>query len=138
MVRSDQPGGIGAGRAPHPSTYARSPRSRRWGAGTGAHDQLTGVAARGAFLQSLQQRIVESVDAPIDVRDAVANVGVSVGVAVGLQGVEAADLVARADAAMYEAKRGGKRQVAHYDAELERRLVERRQLARELVEAARG
>ncbi len=83
--------------------------------------------------QHVAARIVEGVEIPILIGDTIANVGASVGVAVADgASVTASELLARADAAMYEAKRAGKGRVAQYGAALEERLHVQQQLRRDL------
>src|SRR5262249_31708955 len=82
------------------------------------------------------ERIVTSVAEPIMLDDGVATIGVSVGIAVA-NGRRATteELLANADAAMYEAKRMGRGGVAGYAASLEKRLAEQRELGRDLRRA---
>jgi diguanylate cyclase (GGDEF)-like protein/PAS domain S-box-containing protein len=54
------------------------------------------------------ERLLEAVREPVTLSDDVVVVGASVGLACGLRGESAEELVARADAAMYQAKREGR------------------------------
>ncbi len=66
-----------------------------------------GIADRGAAV-GLAQRIVDELGSPMEVRGETIRVGASVGLAFGAAGDDAAELLMRADAAMYAAKAGGK------------------------------
>jgi diguanylate cyclase (GGDEF)-like protein len=66
-----------------------------------------GIAEHDAAV-ALAQRIVDELGSPMDVRGETIRVGVSVGLAFGAAGDDAAGLLVRADAAMYAAKAEGK------------------------------
>ena len=66
-----------------------------------------GIADRDAAV-GLAQRIVDELGSPMEVRGETIRVGVSVGLAFGAAGDDAAELLMRADTAMYAAKAGGK------------------------------
>jgi diguanylate cyclase (GGDEF)-like protein len=86
-----------------------------------------------ADVVGIGQRIVTALAEPIGLRERDATIGVSIGVAMSGDGDESpAALLARADTAMYEAKRCGKGRVELFGPDLDRRLTERRDLARDL------
>jgi diguanylate cyclase (GGDEF)-like protein len=70
-----------------------------------------GIADQRAAV-GLAQRIVDELGSPMEVRGETIRVGVSVGLAFGAAGDDAADLLMRADAAMYVAKAEGKSRYA--------------------------
>jgi len=79
------------------------------------------------------QRIVRALSEPIVLPHGNATIGVSVGAAMS-NGTDdgAHELIAHADAAMYEAKHAGKGRVELFGSELDCRLTERRELGSEL------
>ncbi|HEY3831629.1 MAG TPA: EAL domain-containing protein [Acidimicrobiia bacterium] len=84
----------------------------------------------------IAQRLVDEMSSPIIFGDCVASVGISIGVADSSQETASSDeLIARADAAMYEAKRAGKHRVAQFGRDLDRRLSDRRELSSDLRRA---
>jgi diguanylate cyclase (GGDEF)-like protein len=84
-------------------------------------------------VHDIGQRIVRALSEPIALGQASATVGVSVGAAVSTGADDSPlELIARADAAMYEAKHAGKGRVELFGADLDSRLAERRQLGSEL------
>jgi len=96
---------------------------------------LEGVKELGDAL-TVAQRIIDAMGEAIIVRDALAMVGISIGVAMSTPAVTSAEaLLSRADAAMYEAKRAGKGRVEVFDAELDHRLTDRRELGNDLRHA---
>ena len=85
---------------------------------------------------NIAQRIVEAMSEPIELAHAQAMIGISIGVAASSGGDIAPEaLLARADAAMYEAKHAGKGRVEAFDRELDARLTDRRELGRDLRSA---
>jgi len=85
---------------------------------------------------AIAHRIVVSVAETIALPDAQAAVGVSIGVAHTAGATESRDvLLARADAAMYEAKRAGKGRVELFGPDLDRRITDRRELGKDLARA---
>jgi diguanylate cyclase (GGDEF)-like protein len=80
----------------------------------------------------IAQRIVNARAEPIALAERDATIGVSIGVALGAADETPSSLLARADTAMYEAKRCGKGRVELFGPDLDRRLTERRQLAGDL------
>jgi diguanylate cyclase (GGDEF)-like protein len=94
----------------------------------GMHD------AEGA--QRLAQRLLDAVCEPYELLGSVANVGVSVGVALhGSDGNDPETLLRRADLALYQAKADGRNRVSVYDASLDVAQQERRALTQELQAA---
>jgi diguanylate cyclase (GGDEF)-like protein len=82
---------------------------------------------------NIGRRIVNALAEPIPLQSGDATVGVSIGVVVAGDGEDSpASLLARADTAMYEAKRCGKGRVELFGPDLDRRLTERRELGRDL------
>ena len=82
---------------------------------------------------AIANRVVVAVSDTISLRNAEAAVSISVGVAVSAPGATMPDaLLARADAAMYEAKHAGKGRVELFGADLDLRLTERRELGNDL------
>jgi diguanylate cyclase (GGDEF)-like protein/PAS domain S-box-containing protein len=89
-----------------------------------------------ARAQFIAQRIVDSLPAAITLPTGVATVGVSIGIAIGLGASEKIENhLARADAALYEAKRAGKGRIVQYGAELDRRIADQRELSQALPDA---
>jgi diguanylate cyclase (GGDEF)-like protein len=81
----------------------------------------------------IAQRIVNALAEPVALAECDATIGVSIGVAVSGDANETpVSLLARADTAMYEAKNCGKGRVELFGPDLDRRLTERRELARDL------
>ena len=82
------------------------------------------------------QRIVNALAEPIALHERDATIGVSVGITMSGEAIDTpATLLARADTAMYEAKHCGKGRVELYGPDLDRRITERRDLARDLAAA---
>ena len=82
---------------------------------------------------AIANRIVVAVSETIPLRDAEATIGISVGVAVSTPGANMPEaLLARADAAMYEAKHAGKGRVELFGTDLDLRLTDRRELGNDL------
>ena len=82
---------------------------------------------------AIAQRIVTSISETIALPGAQATIGISIGVAKGLGAAECLEaILARADAAMYEAKRSGKGRVEVFGQDLDRRLTDRRELGNDL------
>ena len=82
---------------------------------------------------AIAQRVVHAVSATIALREAEAVIGISIGVAVSTPVETTPDaLLARADAAMYEAKHAGKGRVELFGADLDLRLTDRRELGNDL------
>lgn len=86
-------------------------------------------------LARLADAVFDHVGPTVDVGHRTLPLTVSVGVAPATSVCGAAELLDRADAAMYRAKRGGRATVVHFDEQMERELVERAELERELTSA---
>lgn len=89
--------------------------------------------ATGERLSGIAARVLECVGPTVDIGLRVLPLTVSVGVAPVMSACGAADLLSRADAAMYRAKRAGRASVVHFDEDMERELRERADLERELT-----
>ena len=88
-----------------------------------------------AVAEQVSHRIMRAFSAPIDVDGHDLVVGVSLGMATSVPGDTPSAIVARADRALYLAKRRGRGRVAHYDEHLER-SVEQLQSAAALLRNA--
>lgn len=87
-------------------------------------------------VQRLAQRLLDAVREPYELLGRVANVGLSVGVALhGTDGNDPETLLRRADLALYRAKADGRNRVSVYDASLDVAQQERRALMQELRHA---
>ena len=62
-----------------------------------------------AYARHIGERVVAAVAEPLEIAGSAVRLGVSVGIALSRPGDEVDDVIARADAAMYEAKRSGGR-----------------------------
>lgn len=85
--------------------------------------------------EHVSHRILRAFGSPISVHDLDVVVGISLGMATSAPGDTPAEVVARADRALYLAKRRGRGRVAHYDDDLER-SVEQLQSAATLLRHA--
>src|SRR5205814_6348130 len=81
------------------------------------------------------ERIMTALSAPVRAAGYDLLVQASIGLADGGAGVGAAELLRRADVAMYSAKELGKSRYAHYHPDLDARAVEHARLAAELRQA---
>lgn len=89
---------------------------------------LIGADAKRA--EDVAQAVVHTIGTPFEVGDQVVNVAASVGIAVGGSELDDAELIRRADVAMYEAKHGaGGSSVQWYFAELDQDAERRARLA---------
>ncbi len=79
--------------------------------------------------------ITDAVGPTVDVGHRTLPLTVSLGVAMAHRDHVATELLDRADAAMYRAKRSGRAAVVHFDEEMERELLQRSQLERDLTHA---
>jgi diguanylate cyclase (GGDEF)-like protein len=85
---------------------------------------------------SIADRIVSALAEPIPLAEGEATIGASIGVAVSIGVGHSPDaLIARADAAMYEAKERGKGRVELFDTDLDHRITEQRELGNDLRSA---
>ncbi|WP_043700379.1 putative bifunctional diguanylate cyclase/phosphodiesterase [Yoonia vestfoldensis] len=74
--------------------------------------------------------IVDAMTQPIDLDQRQVTIGVSIGIALGMAGHDdAADLIANADVALYEAKRNGRNQVCQISPQITKRMQARRHIA---------
>ncbi len=89
---------------------------------------------------AIAKNVLAFVQQPFDIAGRIANVGASIGVAVlGNDRIEAAELMRRADIAMYDAKDSGRNQWHQFNAELDGKRSERLTIAAELRDfIARG
>ncbi len=95
----------------------------------------TGVATADA-VTTFAERVVELLGRPYDVGGEPLASGCSVGVAIfGVDASNVADLMQKADLAVYRAKVSGRHTFSFYDAELDRRLEARRELTQDLSAA---
>ncbi|ATE67478.1 bifunctional diguanylate cyclase/phosphodiesterase [Rhizorhabdus dicambivorans] len=93
-------------------------------------------AAKSA--ERLAQAIHRALAKPIDLGDGEVLVGASIGIAVAPRDAgDPVELVRKADIALYEAKRGGRRRHAFYTAAMGERIRERNEIEAELREAMR-
>ncbi|MBI5719683.1 MAG: bifunctional diguanylate cyclase/phosphodiesterase [Burkholderiales bacterium] len=87
-------------------------------------------------VERLAARIVEALALPYEVGGQRVSAGASVGAArFGVDAGTVADLMHKADVAVYRAKSGGRGRFSFYDAGLDQRLADRRNLARDLRQA---
>jgi diguanylate cyclase (GGDEF)-like protein len=93
-----------------------------------------------AGVTRVMARLRSQLDVPVDLGDGrIATVGMSVGVAVGAEGVDDADaLIRQADIAMYAAKRGGGNDFLIYEAGMGDPKMGRKDAEAELAGAIRG
>ena len=88
-----------------------------------------------AVAEQVSHRILRAFSGPIELADHDVVVGISLGMATSVPGDTPAGIVARADRALYLAKRRGRGRIAHYDDDLER-SVEQLQSAATLLRQA--
>jgi diguanylate cyclase (GGDEF)-like protein len=100
------------------------------------------VSSRKAAFRSqkLAEAVLKFVHEPFDINGRTAAIGASIGIAeLGTDPVTPAELMRRADIAMYEAKENGRNQWRQFDPELDRKRSDDFQIAREMREfIARG
>lgn len=94
---------------------------------------LTGMSPGDS--SRVAERVLATLTKPFSAAGHQLLVQASLGLADNAASADAADLLRRADIAMYAAKERGKNRYAHYDAELEARTEEHAQLAAELSQA---
>ena len=96
---------------------------------------LSGVTSE-ATVSPLAQRVVKLLAEPYDVAGQRVICGGSVGAAIhGVDGTDQAELLHKADLALYRAKAAGRGNYSFYDAATDERLKARRQLTQDLQEA---
>ena len=71
------------------------------------------------------QRVVDALDATLGMEGGESGISMSVGLSVTATAVDAEDLIGQADAAMYEAKAGGRNRIEVFDPAMRVRLTER-------------
>jgi len=102
-------------------------------------DEFTAVAAQGAQpagAVALAERLLATVADDIAIEDHSIRIGLSVGVAIfPTDAGDAATLLANADAALYRAKTDGRGTIRFFEADMDRRLRERRALQHDLRSA---
>jgi diguanylate cyclase (GGDEF)-like protein len=91
-----------------------------------------------ARVQAIGESIVATLGAPFAIDGASISVGASVGIALRPQhGTTLQELMAAADAAMYQSKASGRARVSRYDAQLAAELTDREKLDQDLRTAVR-
>ena len=70
-------------------------------------------------------RILEAMRTPFTIAGNELDIGASIGIALGAEGLSSADLISAADLAMYSAKRGGRGRWAVFDEPMHRRVTDR-------------
>ncbi|BCP52877.1 bifunctional diguanylate cyclase/phosphodiesterase [Kaistia sp. 32K] len=86
-----------------------------------------------AAAEEIANRLVQFLQAPLNIDGRVLTIGTSVGIAfAGEGGMTAEELLRRADVAMYQAKELGRSRVALYDRSIDTDKIERRVIADEL------
>jgi len=88
----------------------------------------------GSEATAIATRLVEAASEPVDIDDVRVSVGACVGVAFALDGAadDPSQLLARADLAVYRAKQAGSSRVEIYDESMQRALIARAELERDL------
>jgi diguanylate cyclase (GGDEF)-like protein len=87
-------------------------------------------------LQTLAERIINAVRAPYAIMGHTLNIGASIGIAsITRETGEVADIMRRADVALYRAKNEGRNRACIYDAEMDADLRERKEMERDLKDA---
>lgn len=93
---------------------------------------LSHVEAR-SDVESLCQRLLESIERPINIDEQQTYVSASIGIAMAPNdAIEAGELLRYADIALYEAKAGGRSSWRFYSDEMSAKLIERRRLETDL------
>jgi diguanylate cyclase (GGDEF)-like protein/PAS domain S-box-containing protein len=80
----------------------------------------------------IAERILRSLDEPFDIDGNELFITASIGISLSAPGLGSAELVRRADIAMYDAKRRGRARCAVFDERMHRRVTDRLALRREL------
>jgi len=87
-------------------------------------------------LQTLAERIIAALRAPYAVMGHTLAIGASIGItSITRESGEVADIMRRADVALYRAKNEGRNRACIYDAEMDADLRERKQMERDLKDA---
>ncbi len=82
--------------------------------------------------------IIAAMEEPFDLRGTAAHISASIGIVVEPVATGAAEMIRRADIAMYSAKQNGRGRIARFDASLHRAVTDRLQLEEELHIAIAG
>jgi diguanylate cyclase (GGDEF)-like protein len=94
------------------------------------------TAVAGAVAVELAHRVLDTLAAPMYIAGAVVVIGAAIGIALSLDGPEEPlRLLARADAAMYRAKGHETSAVELFDADLQRQMIERKDIETALAAA---
>ncbi len=97
---------------------------------------ITTEVADLTALDEIAQRLIEALRAPYDVVGHTLVIGASIGIAViDRRSGAAADIMRRADVALYRAKNEGRNRACIYDADMDADLRERKQLENDLRDA---
>ncbi len=101
---------------------------------------LVAAPSAASRAQQLAEGVLKFVHDPFDINGRTAAIGASIGIAeLGSETVTPAEIMRRADIAMYEAKENGRNQWRQFDPELDRKRSDDFQIAREMREyIARG
>ncbi len=87
-------------------------------------------------LQSLAERIIQALRAPYAIMGHTIAIGASIGItSITRESGEVADIMRRADVALYRAKNEGRNRACIYDEEMDADLRERKQMERDLQDA---
>jgi diguanylate cyclase (GGDEF)-like protein len=87
-------------------------------------------------LQTLAERIISAVRAPYGIMGHTLSIGASIGItSITRDTGEVADIMRRADVALYRAKNEGRNRACIYDAEMDADLRERKEMERDLKDA---
>ncbi|HXW25788.1 MAG TPA: EAL domain-containing protein [Xanthobacteraceae bacterium] len=87
-------------------------------------------------LQTLADRIIEALRAPYAIMGHTLAIGASIGItSITRESGEVADIMRRADVALYRAKNEGRNRACIYDAEMDADLRERKEMERDLKDA---
>jgi diguanylate cyclase (GGDEF)-like protein len=87
-------------------------------------------------LQTLAERIIDALRAPYAIMGHTLAIGASIGItSITRESGEVADIMRRADVALYRAKNEGRNRACIYDAEMDADLRERKQMERDLKDA---
>jgi diguanylate cyclase (GGDEF)-like protein len=87
-------------------------------------------------LQTLAERIIDALRAPYAIMGHTLTIGASIGItSITRESGEVADIMRRADVALYRAKNEGRNRACIYDAEMDEDLRERKQMERDLKDA---
>ncbi|MET0365287.1 MAG: EAL domain-containing protein, partial [Sphingobium sp.] len=84
---------------------------------------------------AIAESVITAINAPIDLGHMQVDVSASVGISLSDNGIEGDELLRHADVALYEAKAAGRRCVKLFDPEMERLLLQNKQIERDLKHA---